>query len=103
MICLETLVASIADTPLRVGLSVLYINDFAAFPTSSLRFAKLNHQSIMEHAQDFDDGRLDCTVSNPRKENEGSKDAYVSYLITTKTNFKSFQVGFAPRCLWILN
>ena len=57
----------------------------------------------MEHAQDFDDGRLECTVSNPRKENEGSKDAYVSYLITTKTNFKSFQVGFAPHCLWILN
>jgi sorting nexin-4 len=53
----------------------------------------------MEHAQDFDDGRLECIVSSPRKENEGSKDAYVSYLITTKTNFKSFQVNSAPHCL----
>lgn len=29
------------------------------------------------------DGRLDCTVTAPLKENEGSKDAYVSYLVTT--------------------
>lgn len=26
---------------------------------------------------------LDCTVSDPHKENDGTKDAYVSYLITT--------------------
>ena len=29
------------------------------------------------------DGRLDCTVDTPLKENDGTKDAYVSYLITT--------------------
>jgi sorting nexin-4 len=28
-------------------------------------------------------GVLECTVSNPNKENDGSKDAYVSYLVTT--------------------
>lgn len=29
------------------------------------------------------DGTLDCTVDTPLKENDGTKDAYVSYLITT--------------------
>lgn len=28
--------------------------------------------------------KLECTVSQPIKENDGTKDAYVSYLITTK-------------------
>ncbi len=30
------------------------------------------------------DGRLDCTVDKPLKENYGTKDAYVSYLVTTQ-------------------
>lgn len=71
-------------------------------PYASLAWSCLFYKSfdstflpIMEHPQDFDDGRLECTVSSPRKESEGSKDAYVSYLITTKTNFKSFQVRVA--------
>jgi sorting nexin-4 len=29
------------------------------------------------------DGRLECTVDSPLKENDGSKDAFVSYLVTT--------------------
>ena len=29
------------------------------------------------------DGRLDCTVDTPLKESDGTKDAYVSYLVTT--------------------
>ncbi|KAI9886397.1 MAG: pheromone processing endoprotease [Watsoniomyces obsoletus] len=37
------------------------------------------------------EGRLDCTVSSPQKENEGTKDAFVSYLVTTHTDFPSFQ------------
>lgn len=28
-------------------------------------------------------GRLDCNVDSPLKENDGTKDAYVSYLVTT--------------------
>ncbi|RDL33309.1 uncharacterized protein BP5553_08748 [Venustampulla echinocandica] len=36
-------------------------------------------------------GVLECTVSSPIKENDGSKDAYVSYLVTTNTTFPSFQ------------
>ncbi|KAI9698196.1 MAG: intercellular trafficking and secretion [Candelina mexicana] len=44
------------------------------------------------------DGRLDCTVDTPQKENDGTKDAFVSYLVTTHTDFKSFQKGdFAVR------
>ncbi|KAK4647487.1 intercellular trafficking and secretion [Podospora bellae-mahoneyi] len=34
---------------------------------------------------------LECTVSDPHKENDGTKDAYVSYLITTNTTFSTFQ------------
>ncbi|KAM3510444.1 hypothetical protein MY11210_005897 [Beauveria gryllotalpidicola] len=34
---------------------------------------------------------LDCTVGTPLKENDGSKDAFVSYLITTHSTFPSFQ------------
>lgn len=29
------------------------------------------------------EGRLDCTVDTPLKENDGTKDAYISYLVTT--------------------
>lgn len=28
------------------------------------------------------DGRLECTVDSPQKESDGTKDAYVSYLVT---------------------
>jgi sorting nexin-4 len=28
-------------------------------------------------------GTLECTVTQPMKENDGTKDAYVSYLVTT--------------------
>jgi hypothetical protein len=50
----------------------------------------------------FDDGHLECAVTNPRKENDGSKDAYVSYLVTTKTDFKTFQVGRLQPRNWVL-
>jgi sorting nexin-4 len=32
----------------------------------------------------LDGGTLECTVTQPIKENDGTKDAYVSYLVTTK-------------------
>ncbi|KOS21622.1 Sorting nexin-4 [Escovopsis weberi] len=35
--------------------------------------------------------KLECTVSSPIKENDGTKDAFVSYLITTHSTFPSFQ------------
>ncbi|TVY44589.1 Sorting nexin, partial [Lachnellula occidentalis] len=37
------------------------------------------------------EGVLECTVTSPLKENDGSKDAYVSYLVTTNTTFPSFE------------
>ncbi|KAF2088380.1 putative sorting nexin-4 [Saccharata proteae CBS 121410] len=43
----------------------------------------------MEH-QDFSEGYLDCMVDKPQKENDGTKDAYISYLVTTKSDFQSF-------------
>jgi hypothetical protein len=38
---------------------------------------------------EFSEGRLDTSVGKPQKELPGTKDAYVSYLVTTK-------VGLAP-------
>ncbi|KAF7563905.1 hypothetical protein G7046_g212 [Stylonectria norvegica] len=35
--------------------------------------------------------RLECTVGSPIKENDGTKDAFVSYQITTNSTFSSFQ------------
>ncbi|RDW94207.1 sorting nexin-4 [Aspergillus mulundensis] len=37
------------------------------------------------------DGVLECRVDSPIKENDGTKDAYISYLVSTHTDFKSFQ------------
>ncbi|KAK7914651.1 hypothetical protein PG985_012354 [Apiospora marii] len=34
---------------------------------------------------------LECAVSEPRKESDGTKDAFVSYLVTTSSTFPSFQ------------
>ncbi|CAL5874547.1 uncharacterized protein PFLUO_LOCUS8843 [Penicillium psychrofluorescens] len=41
-------------------------------------------------ADPVDVGELECDVSSPHKEGSG-KDAYISYLVTTHTDFKSFQ------------
>jgi sorting nexin-4 len=35
----------------------------------------------------LDGGTLECAVGQPIKENDGTKDAYVSYLVTTKVCF----------------
>ncbi|KAL8694899.1 MAG: hypothetical protein Q9218_000563 [Villophora microphyllina] len=37
-----------------------------------------------------EEGRLDCTVSSPLKEHDGTKDAFVSYLVTTDSNIRLF-------------
>lgn len=43
------------------------------------------------------DGVLECNVSSPLKENDGTKDAYVSYLVTTNVSvvLSYFCYGFA--------
>lgn len=33
------------------------------------------------------EGRLDCSVSSPQKENEGTKDVFVSYLVTSHVRY----------------
>ncbi|KAK0966311.1 intercellular trafficking and secretion [Friedmanniomyces endolithicus] len=38
-------------------------------------------------------GRLDCQVTKPQKEGEGTQNAYVSYQVTTSTDFKSYQAS----------
>ncbi|TKA78436.1 hypothetical protein B0A55_03067, partial [Friedmanniomyces simplex] len=37
--------------------------------------------------------RLECQVTKPQKEGEGTQNAYVSYLVTTNTDFKSYQAS----------
>ncbi|KAE9976260.1 hypothetical protein EG327_008188 [Venturia inaequalis] len=45
----------------------------------------------MADPQNFGDGRLECTVTHPQTENIGSQNVYTSFLVTTKTDFKTFQ------------
>ncbi|KEQ82102.1 cytochrome P450 [Aureobasidium pullulans EXF-150] len=35
-------------------------------------------------------GKLECRVTDPQKENEGTQNPFISYLVTTETDFKSF-------------
>ncbi|KAF2013149.1 hypothetical protein BU24DRAFT_393686 [Aaosphaeria arxii CBS 175.79] len=42
-------------------------------------------------AEEFSEGRLETTVDKPQKELPGTKDAYVSYLVTTHSDYQSFQ------------
>ncbi|KAF2750823.1 hypothetical protein M011DRAFT_437363 [Sporormia fimetaria CBS 119925] len=42
-------------------------------------------------ADEFTEGRLETTVSSPQKELAGTPNAYVSYMVTTKSDFQSFQ------------
>jgi sorting nexin-4 len=42
------------------------------------------------------DGRLDITVDTPLKENDGTKDAYVSYLVTTHVSLLTLTNRIPP-------
>lgn len=50
-----------------------------------------HHATVQDLAGPGAHGRLECTVSSPQKEGEGTQNAYVSYLVTAETDFKSFQ------------
>jgi hypothetical protein len=41
------------------------------------------HPRVAATMEEFTEGRLDCTVNSPQKENAGTKDVYISYLVTT--------------------
>lgn len=50
-----------------------------------------------EHADGVDlagvgDGILECTVEQPLKENDGTKDAYVSYLVSTNVGIERLAI-----------
>ena len=58
------------------------------FPVNGKRRTSSTGQQAGENADIVDlggigEGRLDCTVDTPLKENDGTKDAYVSYLVTS--------------------
>lgn len=48
--------------------------------------------------EDFSEGRLETTVDTPIKELPGTKDAYVSYLVSTKVSFLMLQPGATAVC-----
>ncbi|KAF3003383.1 intercellular trafficking and secretion [Neopestalotiopsis sp. 37M] len=54
-----------------------------------------HHPEMEEDPERIDPGLsgdiLNCTVTEPRKESDGTKDAFVSYLVTTNSSFPSFQ------------
>src|SRR5690348_16691825 len=45
------------------------------------------------------DGVLECTVDTPLKENDGTKDAYVSYLVTTTVRFPGWFAMYVARSM----
>jgi len=46
------------------------------------------------------EGIIECTVTSPLKENDGSKDAFISYLITTNVSFDLlFTVAILINCI----
>lgn len=47
------------------------------------------------------DGVLECQVDSPLKENDGTKDAYISYLVRTNVR-PSFDLSREPRCHGLL-
>ena len=64
---------------------------------------KANHSSAQAGAAadevdlaGIGDGRLDCTVDSPLKEHDGTKDAYVSYLVTTNVRFCRVEFSRRP-------
>ncbi|KAI9701662.1 MAG: intercellular trafficking and secretion [Bogoriella megaspora] len=72
------------------------------FTSSHMTSGRGNFDSVAwpqagQNADDADlagigaDGVLEATVDQPQKESDGTKDAYVSYLVTTHTDFQSFQ------------
>ncbi|KAI1002739.1 Sorting nexin-4 [Podosphaera aphanis] len=52
---------------------------------------QLGHNASPLDLAGVGEGVIECKVSQPVKENPGTKDTYVSYLVTTNTNFVSFQ------------
>ena len=51
--------------------------------------------------EEFTEGKLECTVSSPQKENEGTKDVYISYLVTTKVRFTREPDGLEHFCEFV--
>ena len=50
--------------------------------------AQAGHQADEVDLAGIGEGSLDCKVDTPLKENDGTKDAYVSYLVTTHVRWR---------------
>ena len=56
---------------------------------SSTGAQQAGHNADIVDLGGIGEGRLDCTVDTPLKENDGTKDAYVSYLVTTHVSLST--------------
>jgi sorting nexin-4 len=74
------------------------IDDLDDFQLES-RFIELDPRAVLlprNMAADFSEGRLETFVGKPQKELPGTKDAYVSYLVTTKVGTGSLALLALP-------
>ena len=55
--------------------------------------AQAGHQADNVDLAGIGGGSLDCKVDTPLKENDGTKDAYVSYLVTTHVCLRSSSIS----------
>lgn len=54
-------------------------------------------EQLLEEDPGMNGDVLECTVSEPRKESDGTKDAFVSYLVTTNVSWHHLINGMAVR------
>ncbi|KAI1202768.1 hypothetical protein F5X97DRAFT_285642 [Nemania serpens] len=73
----------------EAGQSTASMPDIGAEPPSSED--QRHGQDLEQQDPGLSGDILECTVSEPHKESDGTKDAFVSYLITTNSTFPSFQ------------
>ena len=66
-----------------------YESGSSAKRTPSSGPPQAGHQADDVDLAGIGEGSLDCKVDTPLKENDGTKDAYVSYLVTTRVRFGS--------------
>ena len=75
------------STPAATPHSNMDVRDIQPRPKSKRRSSstvqQAGHNADAVDLGGIGEGRLDCSVGKPLKESDGTKDAYVSYMVTT--------------------
>lgn len=81
-------------TGARISASAHEVGDPAARPgmsgkrRSSTGPTQAGHNADVVDLGGIGDGKLECMVDTPLKESDGTKDAFISYLITTDVSLR---------------